>query len=58
MEGICPRTGKQMFTRREDIDQAKWWRHHRHARMAHYSCKACGRWHIGNRTGKPRRRRR
>ncbi len=46
--GMCERTGKRRFTRKEAMRQAAWWRVRRFARMAHYKCKHCGNWHIGN----------
>lgn len=55
---ICQRTGKIKHTRREALQQARWWRRERFVRMNHYRCTACGTWHIGNdRRPKPRRRR-
>jgi hypothetical protein len=54
---ICERTGKRIYTRREALRQARWWRTRRLARMSHYRCGSCDGWHIGNNHRKPKERR-
>lgn len=53
---LCEYTGKQKLTRREALDQARWWQRTRLARMRHYRCR-CGSWHVGNNRKKPTVRR-
>lgn len=44
----CAATGKRIYTRKESMAVAAWWRRVRFARMNHFQCKKCGGWHIGN----------
>lgn len=53
----CALTGKRRMTRKQAMASAGWWRRSMFARMAHYRCRSCGAWHVGNQTRKPIRRR-
>lgn len=44
----CSKTGKNVMTRKQAMNQAIWWRKARFARMSHYRCSTCKGWHIGN----------
>jgi hypothetical protein len=48
--GICNKTGKKCWSRKQAMRQANWWRSHRFANMRHYQCASgeYGHWHVGN----------
>lgn len=44
----CSATGKEMLTRRQAMNRACWFKRAKFARMVHFKCSKCGRWHVGN----------